>query len=215
MAADPSEVISSDEEDDFGYRRFHDWLNKGVPISTMARIFRTEVDTARRKLAGLKPIGERNGYPTYNVAEAAEYLISPKIDVEAYLKKMRPQDMPQAIQKQFWDAQNARLKFMADAKHLWRTDTIQYALSDIFKTVRQRVLLFSDTVERQTGLTEEQRNLVQGMADGLLDDLRESIIKSAQNLPVEANRDEMFESGPPKATFGPEIEEDDETWGGL
>lgn len=214
MAADPSEVIDSEEDGEFGYRKFYDWLNRGVPMSTLSRIFRMEVDTARRKLAGVKPIGERNGYPTYSVAEAAEYLVSPKIDVEAYLKKLRPQDMPQGIQKQFWDAQNARLKFMADAKHLWRTDTIQYALSDIFKTVRQRVLLFSDTVERQTGLTEEQRNLVQGMADGLLDDLRESIIKSAQNLPAEANRDEMFESGPPKATFGPDID-DEEAWGGL
>lgn len=204
MAADP---IDTTEE--IGYRQVYDWLMKGLPVSTISRLFRMEVDTARRKIGDLKPVGQRNGYPLYNVAEAAEYLVQPKVDLEAYLKKLRPTDMPQAIQKQFWDAQNGRLKFMADAKHLWRTDRVQHVVADAFKVVRQRVLLFADTVDRQTGLTDEQRKIVQAMADGLLEDLHGAIIDHFKNLPPDMERDEIFEKGPPSATLNKGGEEDD------
>ena len=209
MAADPSETI-----EDIGYRQVYDWLMKGLPVSTISRLFRMEVDTARRKIRDLKPVGERNGYPLYNVAEAAEFLVQPKVDLEAYLKKLRPQDMPQGIQKQFWDAQNGRLKFMADAGHLWRTDKVQRAVADLFKVVRQRTMLFADTVDRQTGLTDEQRAIVQAMADGLLNDLHDAVIEHFKNLPVDGDRDEIFEKGPPSATLNKSTEEDD-PFGGL
>ena len=210
MAADPSETI-----EDIGYRQVYDWLMKGLPVSTISRLFRMEVDTARRKIRDLKPVGERNGYPLYNVAEAAEFLVQPKVDLEAYLKKLRPQDMPQGIQKQFWDAQNGRLKFMADAGHLWRTDKVQRAVADLFKVVRQRTMLFADTVDRQTGLTDEQRAIVQAMADGLLNDLHDAVIEHFKNLPVDGDRDEIFEKGPPSATLNKSTEEEDDPFGGL
>lgn len=208
MAADPIETT-----EDIGYRRVYDWLMKGLPVSTIARLFRMEVDTVRRKIRDLKPVGERNGYPLYNVAEAAEFLVQPKVDLEAYLKKLRPQDMPQGIQKQFWDAQNGRLKFMADAGHLWRTDRVQHVVADAFKVIRQRVLLFADTVDRQTGLEEAQRAIVQNMADGLLNDLHDAIIEHFKNLPPDMERDEIYEKGPPGATLNKSTDEDE--WGGL
>ncbi len=209
MAADPIET-----SEDIGYRQVYDWLMKGLPVSTISRLFRMEVDTVRRKIRDLKPVGERNGYPTYNVADAAEFLVQPKVDLEAYLKKLRPQDMPQGIQKQFWDAQNGRLKFMADAGHLWRTDRVQHVIADAFKVVRQRVLLLADTVDRQTGLTEEQRNIVQNMADGLLNDLHNAIIDHFKNMPPDMERDEIFEKGPPSATLNKSADDED-PFGGL
>lgn len=208
MAADPIET-----SEDIGYRQVYDWLMKGLPVSTVSRLFRMEVDTVRRKIRDLKPVGERNGYPLYNVAEAAEFLVQPRVDLEAYLKKLRPQDMPQGIQKSFWDAQNQRLKFMADAGHLWRTDRVQHVVADAFKVIRQRVLLFADTVDRQTGLDEKQREIVQHMADGLLEDLHKAVIEHFKSLPSEAERDEIFEKGPPSATLNKSEENDD--WGGL
>lgn len=209
MAADPSET-----SDDIGYRQVYDWLMKGLPASTISRLFRMEVDTCRRKIRDLKPVGERNGYPLYSLPEAAEFLVTPRIDLEAYLKKLRPQDMPQGIQKSFWDGQNGRLKFMADAGHLWRTDKVQRVVADMFKVVRQRVMLFADTVDRQTGLTDEQRAIVQAMADGLLNDLHDAVIEHFKNLPVDGDRDEIFEKGPPSATLNKSTEEDD-PFGGL
>jgi hypothetical protein len=208
VAADPIET-----SEDIGYRQVYDWLMKGLPASTISRLFRMEVDTCRRKIRDLKPVGERNGYPLYSVAEAAEFLVQPRVDLEAYLKKLRPQDMPQGIQKSFWDAQNGRLKFMADAGHLWRTDRVQFVIADAFKVIRQRVLLFADTVDRQTGLTEEQRTIVQNMADGLLEDLHAAIIEHFKNLPAEMERDEIFEKGAPGATLNKSDDEDE--WGGL
>lgn len=214
MAADPSEIEGADDALAAESRLHYPWLMAGLPVSTLARLFRIERDTVRRKIAGLKPIGERKGVPLYNVGEAAEYLVTPKVDLEAYLKKLRPQDMPQAIQKSFWDAQNGRLKFMTDAGHLWHTVKVQQTVAEIFKIVRQRVLLFSDTVERQTSLTDEQRRIVTAMGDGLLDDMHAAIVEHFKNAPPSGERDDIFENGPPSANLGQGEDEEDE-WGGL
>lgn len=210
MAAEPDDFLDGEE----GHARtFMPWLMQGLPVSTLARLFRLERDTIRRKIADLKPIGERKGVPLYNIADVAERVVTPKVDLEAYLKKLRPQDMPQAIQKSFWDAQNGRLKFMQDAGHLWRTERVQQTIAELFKIVRQRTLLFADTVERQTSLTEDQRRVIQAMADGLLDDMHAAIVENFKNSPVEGGRDDIFENGPPKANVAEDEEEDE--WGGL
>jgi hypothetical protein len=49
--------------------------------------------------------------------------------------------------------------------------------TEAFKNLRQTILLFSDAVEAKDGLTEEQRATIESMADGLLDDLRRSLLE--------------------------------------
>jgi hypothetical protein len=196
-----------------GFHEARRIVHEGLPITELAKLFRTSNQNVRRKLAGLKPAGDRSGDPIYNIADAAQYLVKPQVDLAEYIKTLRPADVPVAIQKQFWDAQNGRLKFMEDAKHLWHTARVQHAVGELFKLIRQRVQLLADTVERQAGLTDEQRQILEGISDGLLEDLYHEVREQFGALKVEGERDDVFENGPPAAHIVDD--EEDDPFGGL
>lgn len=199
-----------------GLHQIRSEIMTGLPITELAKMFRTSNQNVRRKLASVKPVGERAGDPIYNIADAAPFLVKPQIDLEEYIKTLRPVDMPVAIQKQFWDSQNGRLKFMQDAEHLWHTVKVQHVIGELYKVVRQRVQLMADTVERQVGITDEQRKIIQGISDGMLNDLHDSVIEHFKDFKLEGERDDIFENGVPMAQVAPDdIADDDDPFGGL
>lgn len=189
-----------------GMHEFRRQMQQGVSATFLAEVFHVSPHVVRRKINALKPVGERGGDPIYDLAEAAQYLVKPRVDLAEYIKNLRPQDAPVALQKQFWDSQNGRLKYMQEAGELWHTFRVQTAVVDILKVVRQQVRLFSDTVERKTELTEKQRALILGMSDGLLNDMYKAIAEHFGNYDAEGERDEVFEKGPP---VPPPVGEDD------
>lgn len=220
MAANPEEMFDDGEDHSLldeaaNNREAHATIFTGVTISDLSRLFNQERDKIRQKIVGVRPVGKSaRGAPTYHIGDVAPYLVRASMDIEQYIKKMRPRDMPQALQKPFWDAQNGRLKFMQDAGHLWHTVKVQQVIAGLFKTVRQRIVLFADTVERQTSLSDEQRKIVQAMGDGLLDDIHRAVIESFKDYKPEGDRDEIIENGPPRAEYVEDQEEED-LFGGL
>jgi hypothetical protein len=152
-------------------------LYQGASVSVLGELFGMDVRDITKKLAKLKPSGERNGWPVYALGEAARYLVDPVIDVEEYIKKLKPSDLPTALQDAYWKGQLSRQKWEENAKHLWRTEAVMSVFTEAFKNLRQTILLFSDAVEAKDGLTEEQRATIESMADGLLDDLRRSLLE--------------------------------------
>lgn len=187
----------------------------GLPVTELAKIFRTNVLNVRRKLAGVKPIGDRMGDPVYDIADAAEWLVKPKVDIAEYIKALRPGDVPVALQKQFWDAQLGRQKFDEQAGHSWRTEKVQTAFGDVFKIVRQKVRLFTDTVDRESTLSEEQRVIVTRLADELLESAYRSVLEHFEDYDGSGERDDIYENGPPQPKTAPDDEADDDGWGGL
>lgn len=181
---------------------------RGLPVSLLADVFGCSKHTVRRKVANLKPVGGKEAEPLYDLREAAEVLVKPKGDMAEYIKNLRPQDVPPALQKQFWDAQNSRLKYMEDAGQLWHTTRVQMAIGELFKLIRQRVQLLADTTERQIGLTDAQRAIIEGMSDSLLEDLHEQIIALFAEMKLDGERDETFENGPPMVSFDDDEEPD-------
>lgn len=199
-------------------------IASGLPVTELAKLFRTNILNVRRKLAGVKPIGDRAGDPVYDICDAAQMLVKPNIDIAEYIKTMRPNDVPAALQKQFWDAQLGRQKFEENAGHLWRTEKVQLAMADLLKIVRQQLQLLADTVERETSLTPEQRAVINRIADDVQDSTYKKMVGHFSNYTPEDERDPVFEHGPPAqhVDFGDEDDggeepasaESDE-WGGL
>lgn len=125
------------------------------------------------------------GYPIYKLSEAAAYLVPPKAqDIEQAIKRMNPKDLPAALQKEYWAAQHARLKFEEDQGDLWRTSDVVATLSEVFKTARMSILLMRDQVERNTTLTDKQRDTIQTLIDSTLNDLAESLVERFKNEPT-------------------------------
>lgn len=158
-------------------------LYDGCSLSQLSTIFDSDNREVARKIKNLAPCGERMGYPIYKLSEAAAFLIPPQGDIAEAIKKMSPKDLPPALTKEFWAGQHARLKFEEDQGDLWRTSYIIEKLSELFKTLRMSILLMQDQVERQTALTDQQRDIIRTMTDGVLNDLANSLIERFKNEP--------------------------------
>lgn len=157
-------------------------IYEGCSLSQLSAIFDLDNRDIARKLHGLGPCGERMGYPIYKLADAAVLLVPPnKRDITDAIKRMSPKDLPASLTKEFWAGQHARLKFEEDQGDLWRTANVIETLSEIFKTMRMSILLMRDQVERQTDLSDRQRDIIQTLIDGLLNELADSLTKRFQN----------------------------------
>lgn len=183
-------------ENEKGFREARREITQAVSASTLGTIFGMSTETTREKIGHLSPVSEFNGAPLYRIRDAAPFLVTPAgIDIEQIVKTLKPAQLPNALQKDFWAAQNTRLKFMEDAKHLWSTLRVQSAVGEILKIVRQRITLLTDTLDRQTALTHEQREATQTMMDTLLEDLYHEVSAHFKGYDGKGDRDELFEEG--------------------
>lgn len=150
----------------------------GMTVPRLAQLFRLDRRTVTEKLRPLRPTGDRRGAPTYHIVDAAPYLVDPIIDIEKYLQNIGPGDLPAALQAQYWNAQNGKLKYKEQAGDLWRTQQVLEVFTGVFRSLTQSLRLLADRVEAQTGLTPEQRAIIEKeVSDKALDMLRKRLIE--------------------------------------
>jgi len=164
----------------------------GCSIGELARIFGKDKRTISEKIRGCKSSGMRDGFPIFHIAEAARYLIDPLVDVEAYIKQLRPNDLPPFLLKEFWAGQLAKQKFDLNDSNLWPTTDVMTVLADVFKKLKTGILLFADTIEAKTDLTDKQRALITELSDGLLVELHRTLVQGDidQDAKLKRNKNE-------------------------
>ena len=190
---------------------------QGVSVSFLAQVFAMDPAKVKRLLVNcpIKHTRKRGRTQTqhlYDLSTAASYLVEPKISVEEVLAQIKREDLPPAINTAFWDAQLKRQKWEENAGQLWRTETIRGAIGGMFQTIKFTIQLWADTIERQTGLTEEQRDLLNDMTDKLQQDIFSSLQENAEATmtgPQIAELEGMLESAknPPRVMLNPSLEE--------
>lgn len=149
----------------------------GMTVPRLAQLFRLDRRTVTEKLRAVRPTGERRGAPTYHVVDAAPYLVEPIIDIAEYLKNAGPGDLPAALQAQYWNAQNGRLKYLEQSKDLWRTPQVLEVLTTVFRSLSQSLRLLADRVEAQVGITVEQREVIEKeVSDKAVNMLRQRLV---------------------------------------
>jgi len=152
-------------------------LLKGVSVGLLAQVFRQNNMTVRRKLAHCPEVGKwRGGAPLYDLAQAAAYLVKPKIDIQQWVKSLRPADLPPYLQSEFWEAQVKRQKWEENAGDLWRTEKVIALYADTFKLIKDTMNLWTDNIERKSGLTAEQRDTLTQLVDGLQDEIYQKLM---------------------------------------
>jgi hypothetical protein len=174
---------------------------RGAAISHLAAMFEMNPKTVRAKIetAGVKPTGTRGGYDTYKVKDVAPFLVKFAGDIEQYLRKMHPSDLPPLLQKEFWNGLRARQQYELAQGDLWRTADVIEHFGETFKVLRMNLLLLSDAVERETALSERQREIVKSRIDGALEQIRVSLVQkfgTPAGPPAEEPGSDFRDDGP-------------------
>lgn len=166
-----------------------DILFQGASLTQLAALFKREFRTVNKKIHGkLKPTGKRNGHYIYSVAEAAPYLCPPKFTVEEYVNVMTVADLPTELSKEFWAGMRSRQLFEKEQGLLIPISVVKDVIGSHNKTVREKVILVKENVERQVELPEKARAILVDTLDGLLEDMRDAILREFAE-PIELNKE--------------------------
>lgn len=156
---------------------------EGASISQLNAIFGMDNRTISSKMAGVDPIGMRQGYPIYSIKDAASVLVEPTLDLDqieqvaAYVRKLNPQNMPKMLTKEFWSAMRTKQLYEEDAGDLWRTDRVVEVFGDLVKSVRTPLILAKDAVANEMELDDRAQKIIDQIIDGILEKLHDAVVK--------------------------------------
>lgn len=150
----------------------------GVSANWLAQIFGYDKNTIRKKLAAAGcPVHRRDSKATYYlISEAAKYLVKPKIDIDQYLRSLKPTDLPPVLSETYWAAMLKRQKWEENAGHLWRTEDVHQVFGDFAISVKTAVTLWVEEVDRHNGITPDQRATIRQLSDNLLETIYEIMV---------------------------------------
>lgn len=189
-----------------------DLLYGGANISQLAILFGLDNRTVSEKIHECPPTGSRNGTAVWKVKVAAPYLIKPILEVEDYIRKMHPSELPKTLSKEYWAAQKSRNDVLKMEGDLWDTERVIKAIGSIFKLIKVATKVMNDQVDAQAELTVAQRRIIKGLNDSLLNQLYNEVTEAFDakagptNENVQQLADEMIERVRAKAAQ----EDDDE-----
>lgn len=188
MGRHPKPIVNDEQDNSLDTR---DTL-KGVSVSWLATMFRMDHNTCKKKLVNCPDMGKgRGGSLVFDLAQAAAYLIKPKVDLNAFVRSLRPADLPPYLQSEFWEAQNKRQKWEENAGDLWRTDKVVEVFGETFKLMKDTMNLWVDGLERKSGITGEQRKLLVAEIDALQDELHKRLIDMQVKKKTKPNLTEL------------------------
>lgn len=150
----------------------------GVSAAWLAHVFGADKNTIKKKLARCEIAGKNRGTPLYRIKDAAEWLVKPKVDVDAYIRSMRPCDVPPQLNDAYWSAMGKRQKVLKDAKDTWDTEDVLQVFGSAALKIKGTVQLWEDEVDRVYGLSDEQRTMIRRMADGLLMEIHDIFVRA-------------------------------------
>lgn len=155
-----------------------------VSINWLAAVFRMDTKAVVKRLSSCPPIkgamaDGRTGR-LYDLATAARYLVTPAMDTEDFLKVLNRNDLPPALQTQFWDAMMKRQKWEKEAGQLWPTDRVIAVLSEVFQTLKFTSQLWVDSLEREVEVTNTQRKVLQKLVDSLMQEIHDTLVEKAE-----------------------------------
>lgn len=163
-----------DEESDIGVDLTD--VHAGVTIDWLASVFGMATRTVKKRLAGLQPMKRHRNGVLYDLRLAAAHLVDPLIDVDKFVKTLRPEDLPPKLTKDYWDAMLKRRKYELLAGELWVTADVLEVFGDAFKHIKDSTQLWINTIERTSEMTEKQRKTLVTLADQLLADIHAKLV---------------------------------------
>lgn len=160
----------------------------------ICKLFGLTDKTVRNKLAALAPVMIQGTGKYYKLEDVLPLIVRPK-NIGDYIRTMNFSELPKDLTKEYWAGQRSRQIFLKEAGDLWPTNMVVDKVGDAFKTVAMKIKLMSDQLQRESGLTAKQREIVQDAIDETLKGIAvELSIKFQRRPEVELPDDEPVEA---------------------
>lgn len=142
-------------------------------ISRLARITGLDRRTVTRRLATIRPAGERAGHPVYSLNECGPTLFGgAALDENGELD---PSKMQPADRDKWFASEIKRRDLQVRDGQLLEVDDVEMAVSTAFASVAQAVFALPDYLERRAGLSPEQAEICQAAIYEMFNDLAERL----------------------------------------
>lgn len=175
----------------------HD-LERGVTTMWLAQAFRLPRKQVEHQLAKCPVMrtGPQNAR-IYDFRVAVSYMVRPRIDLKQYLEGLEPRDLPEQLRSEFWGARLKEQKARHNAKDLWRSEDVVAAFGELFKMIKDTAILWPDTIDESTGLTDKQREMLDESVRQLLSQIGDTVLAYtvSKNTPSQESEFEGFENG--------------------
>lgn len=188
----------------------------GATMYDLEQLFQVGKRTVQRRVGNIAPTGTRSGHPTWLVKDVAGLFVKPTGRMEEFIRSAKAADMPPELQKEYWNGQIAKQKFHQLEGNLWSTDRVLEVVSEVIKITRTSLLLLPDELERDGGLDQQQRDIIERSIDGMLQKLRETVQEQFDRPPVDADipgssiMDKVYDEDEYLMNLGGDDEEEDD-----
>lgn len=177
-------------------------LYQGASMAQICQLFGMDARDVKPKISGqVMPCGKRRGHDVYQIKDVAPYLVSPPYDLDEFIQRMTIADLPPILRKEFWAGLRSRQLYEKEDAELWPTSDVVDMVSELFKTLRMSLLLFRENVERETELSDRQRDIIVRLVDNSMEDLYAKTISKFSQSKQATGRAEILGK--------PEVEEED------
>lgn len=173
----------------------------GVTMYDLEQFFEVGKRTVQRRVGNIAAAGDRRGHPIWKMKDVAGLFCKPVGRMEEFIRSAKASDMPPELQKEYWNGQIAKQKFHQLEGNLWGTERVMQVVAELVKLVRTSVLLLPDEMERQGGLSSDQRVLVEQSIDVMLQTLRRTVQEYFDRAPTDADM-------PGSAMLDPDVGDD-------
>lgn len=171
-------------------------VHAGVTVAWLGQVFGMDPTTVKKRLADCPVLHRRKAGFVYDLKQAAAFLVKPVFDVNKYLRNMKPSELPAQLQKEFWDAALKRQQWEERAGDLWRTTAVMEVFADVFLLMKSTMQLWTEDLERVTGLTAEQRSELVKLVDSLQNEIHGKLVGLGKVRRTPSMREEIVIEDP-------------------
>lgn len=142
-------------------------LYEGANLSQLGILFKVDERVLKQKMYGIQPVGKRYNANIYDVAEVAARMGKmTEAQIDAAMHRLHPSDLPKMITKEYWAGQRSKQEFLLRAGDLWPTSKVVSEVGELIKILKMELDLLTDGIERNTEMTDKQRQVAATLIDG-------------------------------------------------
>lgn len=142
-------------------------LYEGANLSQLSVLFKADHRILKERMYGIGPVGKRRGVDIYDIAEVASRMGKlSEAQITAAMKRMNHDQLPKQLTKEYWAGLRSRQEYEFRAGDLWPTTKVVAEVGEMVKALKMELDLLTDAIERNTEMTDRQREVAKQLVNG-------------------------------------------------